>query len=205
MATTRLRKAFRYPDDSDEELPEGIDEQEQEKLITELQTEDVAKTEFYKKAFLALPALSLILYLRPLFASSSFAEFLTAVLAVTSLAASAYTLYFIPLGNPPSSSFLPARAQVSSGSAVRRGYEMALRTLGTGGVDDGPVEKFLPLLNLALCLVVWLKSRTAKDEVAGWEGGLPTLVFVLVFLVRSQLAPIDVAGLERLRYGYKGA
>lgn len=102
---------------------------------------------------------------------------------------------------------------------------MALRTLGTGGVDDGPVEKFLPLLNLALCLVVWLKSRTAKDEVAGWEGGLPTreffpprfpnsgskwlirclVVFVLVFLVRSQLAPIDVAGLERLRYGYKGA
>lgn len=31
------------------------------------------------------------------------------------------------------------------------------------------------------------------------------VVFVLVFLVRSQLAPIDVAGLERLRYGYKGA
>lgn len=27
MATTRLRKAFRYPDDSDEEPPEGIDEE----------------------------------------------------------------------------------------------------------------------------------------------------------------------------------
>lgn len=56
---------------------------------------------------------------------------------------------------------------------------MALRTLGTAGVDDSPVEKFLPLLNLALCLVVWLKSRTAKDEVAGWEGGLPTRELIL--------------------------
>ncbi|KKY27420.1 hypothetical protein UCDDS831_g00822 [Diplodia seriata] len=92
MATTRLRKAFRYPDDSEEEPAEGIDEEEQEKLIAQLQTEDVARTDFYKKAFLALPALSLALYLRPLLRPSSFAEFLTAVLAITSLAASAYTL-----------------------------------------------------------------------------------------------------------------
>ncbi|KAL1633714.1 hypothetical protein SLS58_010978 [Diplodia intermedia] len=179
MATTRLRKAFRYPDDSEEEPAEGIDEEEQEKLIAQLQTEDVARTDFYKKAFLALPALSLTLYLRPLLAPSSFAEFLTAVLAITSLAASAYTLYFIPLGNPPSSSssFLPGRAaKVGAGSsAAGRGYEQVLRALGTGGgVDDGPVEKFLPLLNLALCAVVWVKSRTApREEVAGWEGGLP--------------------------------
>ncbi|KAL1626416.1 hypothetical protein SLS56_006820 [Neofusicoccum ribis] len=48
MATTRLRKAFRYPDDSDEEPPEGIDEEEQEKLITQIHEEDVAKTDFYK-------------------------------------------------------------------------------------------------------------------------------------------------------------
>ncbi|KAL0263012.1 hypothetical protein SLS55_001987 [Diplodia seriata] len=48
MATTRLRKAFRYPDDSEEEPAEGIDEEEQEKLIAQLQTEDVARTDFYK-------------------------------------------------------------------------------------------------------------------------------------------------------------
>lgn len=202
MATTRLRKAFRYPDDSDEEPAEGIDEEEQEKLITQIQTDDVAKTEFYKKAFLALPALSLILYLRPLIAPSSFSEFLTAALALTSLAASAYTLYFVPLGNPPSS--LHGRVSIGEGSGPTV-LDKLLRILGTGGVDDGPVERFLPLLNMALCLVVWLESLAAKAKVEGWEGYLPAIVLVLVFVVRSQLAPVDVVGLERLRYGYKGA
>ncbi|GME28066.1 hypothetical protein GTA08_BOTSDO01164 [Neofusicoccum parvum] len=202
MATTRLRKAFRYPDDSDEEPPEGIDEEEQEKLITQIHKEDLAKTDFYKKAFLALPALSLALYLRPFFAPSSFSEFLTAALAVTSLAASAYTLYFIPLGN--SSSSLPGRVSIGR-SSTQGGLDKVLGIFGTGGVDDGPVEKFLPLLNVALCLVVWLESWAAAEKVEGWEGLLPALVLGLVFLVRSQLAPVDVAGLERLRYGYKGA
>ncbi|KAH7058591.1 hypothetical protein B0J12DRAFT_650832 [Macrophomina phaseolina] len=202
MATTRLRKAFKYPEDSDEEPAEGIDEEEQEKLITQIEAEDGAKTDFYKKAFLALPALSLVLYLRPLLAPSSFSEFLTAALAITSLAASAYTLYFVPLGSPPPP--LPGRVSIGGGS-VPRGLDRVLGILGTGSVDDGPVERFLPLLNLALCLVVWLESLAAKAKVEGWEGYLPAIVLVLVIVVRSQLAPVDVAGLQRLRYGYKGA
>jgi len=48
-ASTRLRKAFRYPADgnSDSE-PEGIDEEEQEQLIKTFIEQDAAKTEAYK-------------------------------------------------------------------------------------------------------------------------------------------------------------
>jgi hypothetical protein len=30
-------------------------------------------------------------------------------------------------------------------------------------------------------------------------------VFLLLFLAKTQLRPVDVEGLEKLRYGYKGA
>lgn len=111
-----------------------------------------------QKAFLALPALSLALYLRPLLAPSSFSEFLTAALAATSLVASAFTLHFIPLGSP---------------GRAKGGFAKVLGILGSGGVDDGPVERFLPLLNVALCALVWLESVAAREKVEGWEGCLP--------------------------------
>jgi hypothetical protein len=48
MATTRLRKAFQYPSDDDITDPaEGVDEEEQEKLISRLTTEDAQKTALY--------------------------------------------------------------------------------------------------------------------------------------------------------------
>ena len=48
MATTRLRKTFHYPADSDSDEPaEGIDEQEQEKLISTLSTQDADTTALY--------------------------------------------------------------------------------------------------------------------------------------------------------------
>jgi hypothetical protein len=49
MASTRLRKAFKYPsEDEDSSEPEGIDEEEQEQLIKQYIEADAAKTEGYK-------------------------------------------------------------------------------------------------------------------------------------------------------------
>jgi hypothetical protein len=49
MATTRLRKAFKYPsEDEDSSDPEGLDEEEQEQLINQYIEADAAKTEGYK-------------------------------------------------------------------------------------------------------------------------------------------------------------
>lgn len=49
MATTRLRKTFKYPaeEDSDSE-PEDLDEEEQEKLINEYIEQDAKKTQGYQ-------------------------------------------------------------------------------------------------------------------------------------------------------------
>jgi hypothetical protein len=58
MATTRLRKAFKYPsEDEDSSGPEGLDEEEQEELIKQYIEADAAKTEGYKVCiyFLLLP------------------------------------------------------------------------------------------------------------------------------------------------------
>ena len=57
-------------------------------------------------------------------------------------------------------------------------------------------------------MLLALQARRAKtngitDEV--WLAVLPSLVFLLLFLVKTQLRPVDVAELEKLRYGYKGA
>ncbi|KAF2142413.1 uncharacterized protein K452DRAFT_297705 [Aplosporella prunicola CBS 121167] len=193
MQSTRLRKAFRYPDDEDDDEPvDGIDEEEQDKLIAEISLEDIAKTEFFQKAFVSIPALSLILYLRPLFSPSSFSEFLTACLAITSLCASAYILYFVPLRSPGRSPTAARDPQT---------FDVVNAHLESGS----PIERSIGYLNGALCAVVALSSWAAGTRVSPWEGYLPGLILGLVYLVRSQLAPVDVAGLERLRYGYKGA
>lgn len=70
------------------------------------------------------------------------------------------------------------------------------------------MRKYLVYLNAALCVVLALREvaggRGWREGMAG--GGLvPGFVFALVLFARTQLAPVDVGELERLRYGYKGA
>ena len=58
MATTRLRKAFKYPSEDSDSEPEGVDEEEQEELIKQYIEQDAKKTEGYKVTFLSpLPSL----------------------------------------------------------------------------------------------------------------------------------------------------
>jgi hypothetical protein len=38
-----------------------------------------------------------------------------------------------------------------------------------------------------------------------WFSVMPAAVFLVVYAVRTQLKPVDVGELERLKYGYKGA
>lgn len=54
MAAVRLRKAFRYPEDSDEDREE-LDEEEQEQLIEQLQRQNDARNAQYH-VNIALPA-----------------------------------------------------------------------------------------------------------------------------------------------------
>ena len=58
MATTRLRRTFHYPSDSDD--PPDLDEEHQETLLSDLETADKRTSTFYRQIFLALPVLTLL-------------------------------------------------------------------------------------------------------------------------------------------------
>jgi len=56
MDTTRLRRTFHYPSDSDD--PPDLDEEHQETLLQDLETTDQKTSTLYRKLFLALPLLT---------------------------------------------------------------------------------------------------------------------------------------------------
>lgn len=208
MATTRLRQTFHYPHDSDSDsgAPEGLDEEEQENLITHLAASDASNTQLYTYLLLLLPLLPLFLYIRQLFSTTTF---IPSVCAISSLVATAYTLYYIPLPPASASSTLPSKG---SGKAAARDFEGRkawLDITGGGGEDDGPVKKYIVPLNLALCVVLALQELVARR---GWREGMmvgggyvPGFVFAVIMFARNELRRVDLGDLERLRYRYKGA
>lgn len=77
-----------------------------------------------------------------------------------------------------------------------------------GGGGGGPIEKYLPYLNLALCTVlVGLGSVVGRKHDVWWGfGWLPAVVQVVVLLAKWIMGGVDPEGeLSRLRYGFKGA
>ena len=76
--STRLRKTFRYPEEVDDSEPDELDEQDQEELIQDLQERDETSTLFYRRAFLALPLASGLIYLPVLLTAASFKQVLLA-------------------------------------------------------------------------------------------------------------------------------
>ncbi|QDS76646.1 hypothetical protein FKW77_008136 [Venturia effusa] len=187
--TTRLRKAFQYSiDEESDSLPEDLDEQEQEILIKTFVDNDAAKTEAYKKAFLALPTLCLILYLPQLLPPTS-TTFLQTLLSITSLALTTYSLYLLPSRQPT---------------------PQTVETTTRYTHETSPLKEHLDHLNVGLSVVLLLFAWRAKqmgtrkdDEL--YLSLLPGVVFLIIFVARRQLRPVDVQELERLRYGYKGA
>src|SRR5262245_35353040 len=94
----RLRKTFAYPpSDTSSNASLDLDEEQQEHVITSLAAADAEKTKNYKLAFVSLPVLSAILYIPRLLRPFSATELLLAVLALTSLASSAWILLVVPL------------------------------------------------------------------------------------------------------------
>ncbi|KAF1811112.1 hypothetical protein P152DRAFT_450688 [Eremomyces bilateralis CBS 781.70] len=252
MATTRLRKAFRYPEGDDTDPPEGMDEVEQETLIDKLAAEDTARSILYTRLFLILPLLPLPLYYLPTpftplhhHPRTSLLPYLQLLLATLSLLSSAYILYFLPATSPTPPKH-PARAA-------------AVHAFATGPHSSGPLHPSTALGNALddLDLPAWLVSllrasgfdiffetapiststSASRNSLARivpfvggiaavmlyvtwvatggtdggsmteefWSAGLPAVVFCLALFVRGQLRPVDVEGLRRLRYPYKGA
>ncbi|KAF2184421.1 hypothetical protein K469DRAFT_709159 [Zopfia rhizophila CBS 207.26] len=218
MASTRLRQTFRYPTDSDDPV-EGIDEEEQEKLISSLSTQDTRSTKLYTQILLALPLMPAVLYIPRLFNTSTF---LTSFAAILSLLASAYTLYYIPLPPVAAQTMLDAKSGRSSGKgkAVARDYEghRANLDISNPSTKTAPflspeieelVKKYITPVNGTICAILALHELSQGRE---WRKGImisggyvPLFIMVVVQWARRELRVVDLGELERLRYRYKGA
>ncbi|KAM0715673.1 hypothetical protein Q7P37_009172 [Cladosporium fusiforme] len=188
MATTRLRRTFHYPSDSDD--PPDLDEEHQEELLNTLKAQDDATNTLYRHLFLGLPCLTSIIYLPSIFTSQSAADTFTALLSIASPALAAYVLYDHPILKPG-----------------RHGLRSLYVSSGKGGIVK-PTERHLIVLGAMLAGMLatvagqkWLGGRV---EEAVWTV-LPAVVFVLTMFVRQQLAPVDLEELRKARYELKGA
>ncbi|KAK3943506.1 hypothetical protein QBC46DRAFT_377277 [Diplogelasinospora grovesii] len=100
----RLRRTFRASvdggdDDTSDDLPEVMDEEEQEQLIQSLAAQNEARNVQFQQALLLVPALSCIPYVIALFSPSvihSGSFRLLALLALSSLASTGYLIYRLP-------------------------------------------------------------------------------------------------------------
>ncbi|KAF2764950.1 hypothetical protein EJ03DRAFT_222680 [Teratosphaeria nubilosa] len=188
MASSRLRKAFKYPsDDSDDDLNE-LDEEHQEELISQIQSEDARQNALYRNLFLAIPfAGALILLYIFLFTPNTPQQRLIFLLSISSLSATAYILYFLPL-------------QTLDWKGKKAVYKIE--------AEKGPVERYLVGLNAllaALLLVAAGVSWRVGRGVEAWREAVPGVIFGLTMLVKRLLAPVDLRELEGARYELKGA
>ncbi|KAF2004838.1 hypothetical protein P154DRAFT_531014 [Amniculicola lignicola CBS 123094] len=221
MATTRLRQTFRYPaDDSDDEVEQGMDEQDQETLLTTLSTHDTSSTRLYTHLLLLLPLSPILLYLPQLLSLSTT---IPSLAAITSLLASAYTLYFLPLP-PVRADAVPDPTLNAAKSGVRKGKAILRDETGGRGpstVGEVPVVPFVSeevaeglakytiLVNgvlVGMLTVVELWSGRSWSEGMMIGGGyVPGFVMGVIMYARRALRVVDLGELERLRYWGKSA
>ncbi|KAK4692384.1 hypothetical protein P7C71_g4811, partial [Lecanoromycetidae sp. Uapishka_2] len=208
MAATRLRKTFHYPaDNSDEDdAPREMDEEEQEKLIKNLEKEDDERNEQWKRIFLAIPAIATASYIPTLIMSRVVQAKLLSLLSITSLIATAYILLFVPNTRP-----MPAKVAKPSHQ-----FQTEL----------GPVKQYVVILNGGLSFLITLNAIAFKDKKGVHEGFWMLLLlpvgksrtpqrffqadplvvsYSIILLARRLMLSVDVNELEDLRYRYKGA
>jgi hypothetical protein len=73
-------------------------------------------------------------------------------------------------------------------------------------IDKGPLEMYLPYLNLGLAGIILLAGLFLREG-AAWPGFgvLPAAVYGFVLGAKVVMGSVDVGELEALKYGYKGA
>ncbi|TPX07850.1 uncharacterized protein E0L32_010425 [Thyridium curvatum] len=211
--TARLRKAFRYPDDSSStNSPEAMDEEAQNE----------SHNASFRQLLLALPALASLPYLVAVFQRASHPLLLLTLLALTSLASTGYLLYSLPppaTGLPLLDALASGQQQSQQAFSLRQQQQQRRRRRSSFSVAPdparGPLETWLPYMNLGLCAVLALLGLLARSRLASDAGGalgpaglglLPGVVYAVVLVAKMLMAGVDPEReLAALRYEYKGA
>ncbi|PVH84583.1 hypothetical protein DL98DRAFT_79778 [Cadophora sp. DSE1049] len=213
MATARLRKTFKYPTDTDSENegPEAMDEEEQNHLIQTMQQENATRNAQYSTLLLTISLLSTLPYIRTLFTPHTT---LLSLLSITSLLSTAYLIHILP-PHITGLQYLDNLNRNTSSTSAPRSLASRKSALLQAGVGGGPVEKYLPLLNCGLCVVLvglgGVVGRKLEGSGSGrglWWGfeWLPAGVWGVTVLAKWVMGGVDPEGeLGSLRYELKGA
>ncbi|KAL4935738.1 hypothetical protein BDV06DRAFT_120875 [Aspergillus oleicola] len=189
MASARLRKAFRYPDDSgDEDAREELDEEEQDRVITQLKTHNEERDSQYSFIFAAIPLLSTVLFIPSLLSLNAVGISVRSLslLGIISLLATAYTMKYVP----------PRRPDPKGKRAMRN---PDLKT---------HVHYYIVPGNFGICAVLGLAYFLSAEVSAGVQPVaylLPPVLLATILIVRQAMGSVDLKPLEDLRYEYKGA
>ncbi|KAH6683268.1 hypothetical protein B0J14DRAFT_575532 [Halenospora varia] len=215
--TSRLRKTFRYPDDNSDNNsgPEAMDEEEQENLISSLRIQNEAYNKIYRTILLSLALFSTTPYLYAFTYPPSKSHTLLALLSITSLLSTALLTYVLP-PEETGIKLLDKLNGLPSPQMVKRRGKMPIPVGGQGfggflrGVDEeGPIRKFLPWMNVGLCLVLVGLGRMVSSKGGNNWGGLswlPAAVYGVVMVGKWVMGSVDPEReLGELRYEFKGA
>ncbi|PYI10385.1 hypothetical protein BO78DRAFT_306178 [Aspergillus sclerotiicarbonarius CBS 121057] len=191
MASARLRKAFRYPDDSsdDERGREELDEEEQERVIDRLKALNEKRNSEYSIVFAAIPLFSSYAFVASILSGSSgLYERCLSLFGILSLLATAYTMRCLPLQRPDPKG---KRPMTRSNTIVR-------------------VQRYLLPLNAVMCVLLALiyASQSTTESRLGIQPItylVPGAMFATVLVARQVMLSVDLKTLENLRYEYKGA
>ncbi|GLA45829.1 hypothetical protein AnigIFM63604_006784 [Aspergillus niger] len=191
MATARLRRAFRYPDDSgdEEHSREELDEEEQERVIEQLKALDEKRNSEYSIVFAAIPLFSSFAFIASILSgSSSLSERCLSLLGALSLLVTAYIMKYFPLERPDPKGKRPMTTPHAMAS----------------------IRPYILLVNAAICVLlalVYASQPTTQSwlEIQPVIYLVPGAMFAAVLVARKVMLSVDLKTLENLRYEYKGA
>ncbi|CAG8894693.1 unnamed protein product [Penicillium egyptiacum] len=184
MAAVRLRKAFRYPEESEGEREE-LDEEQQERVIQQLQSQNDARNAQYSVVFTALPLLAATVFVPSVLSASSQTERLFSLLSVASLLTTAYIMKCSPL------------------QPDRKGKKPM--TLHTERISR--LHAALVPATSAICLLLAMGylSTGSSDGIQPVLYLIPGAMLAVILLAQKVMLSVDLASLKDLQYEYKGA
>ncbi|KAL4896320.1 hypothetical protein BDV59DRAFT_199518 [Aspergillus ambiguus] len=188
MATARLRKAFRYPDDSEDDgqAREELDEEEQDRVIQRLQMQNDRRNSQYSIIFAILPLFSTTVFVPSLFSSgSTVRELFISFLSILSLLATAYAMKYLPLRHPDPKGKRPVR-----------------------NPDFARIQELVLPANAAVCgllTLMYLFSSAELSSIPSSAPLIPAAMLITIVIARRVMISVDLSHLENLRYDYKGA
>lgn len=171
---------------------------EQETLIASLAERNTQRNAQFRRLLFLVPLIAAIPYI---FALLRLPTPLLSLLALTSLASTAYLLHCLPPG--------------STGVATLDNLgRSAPASPPPGLIRPSPLEAWLPFLNMGMCAVLVVAGLISGAREGGAEpwagvlglGNLPTFVYAVVLAAKMVMASVDPEReLSGLKYQYKGA